>query len=126
MLKIEFLFFDKIACKRCSSTDKSIKLTLNELKKAIKNTKLKIDFKEKKLPESKIRLSPTILINGKDIEKILNKDSKSKANLCSDCCQLTGNSVNCRTFSYKGKNYDYIPKEMITEAINTVLKTQVV
>jgi hypothetical protein len=98
---------------------------LNELKKAIKNTKLKIDLKEKKLPRSKTHFSPTILINGKDIEKILNKNSKSKTNPCSDCCQLTGSSVNCRTFRYKGKNYDYIPKEMITEAINTVLKTQV-
>jgi len=124
MLKIEFLFFDKTTCKRCSSTDKSIKLTLNELKKAIKNTKLKINLKEKRLPESKIHLSPTILINGKDIEKIVNKNSKSKTNLCLNCCQLTGNSVNCRTFRYKEKNYDYIPKEMIAEAINIVLKTR--
>jgi len=126
MLKIEFLYYDKTTCKRCTSTDKAVKLTLKELKKAVKSTNVKIDLKEKKLPESKIHLSPSILINGKDIEKILNKNSKSKTNLCSDCCQLIGNSVNCRTFRYKGKNYDYIPKEMITEAINTVLKTQVV
>ena len=68
MLKIEFLYYNKTACKRCSSTDKSVRLTLKELKKAMKNSRMKIDFKERKLPKSKIHLSPTILINGKDIE----------------------------------------------------------
>lgn len=123
MLKIEFLYYDKINCERCSSTDKSVKLTLRELKKAIKDTKLEINFKEKKLPESKIHLSPSILINGKDIEKLLNKNSRFKSNVCTDCCQLIGRSVNCRNFSYEGRNYDYIPKKMISEAINIVLKS---
>lgn len=124
MLNIEFLYYDKTTCKRCASTDRSVKLTLRELKKAMKNTKLKINFKERKLSKSKIHLSPSILINGKDVEKIVGKNSKLKSNVCSDCCQLTGSSVNCRTFNYKGKNYDYIPKEMIIEAINLVLKTK--
>lgn len=124
MLKIEFLYYNKTTCKRCASTDKSVKLTLKELKKAIKNTKIKIEFKEKQLPGSKIHLSPTILINGKDIEKILNKNSKLKSNVCPDCCQLSGQFVSCRTFNYKGKSYDYVPKEMIMEAINIILNRE--
>jgi len=123
MLRIEFLYYDKTACKRCVSTANSVKLTLGELKKAIKGTKVKIDLKEKKLPKSKIHLSPTILINGNDIEKIVNKNSELKSNTCLDCCQLIGHSVNCRTFDYRGRRYDYIPEEMIKEAINLVLKT---
>lgn len=123
MLKIEFLYYDKTTCERCASTDKAVKLTLKELKKAIKSAKVKIELKEKKLPESKINLSPTILINGEDVEKLLNKNSKLKSNVCSGCCQLAGHSVNCRTFNYRGRSYDYIPKEMIKEAINLVLKT---
>jgi len=123
VLKIEFLYYDKTTCKRCVSTEKSVKLTLKELKKAIKSTKVKVELKEKKLPESKIHLSPTVLINGKDIEKILNKNSKLKSNVCPSCCQLAGHSVNCRTFNYKGRSYDYIPKEMISEAINIVFKS---
>ena len=122
MLKIEFLYYDKTICKRCVSTDKAVKLTLNELKKAMKSTKIKIDFKEKKLPKSKIHLSPTILINGEDIEKLLNKNSKLKSNVCSDCCKMTGRPVNCRNFSYRGKNYNHIPKGMIMEAINLAFK----
>ncbi|MFH1065825.1 MAG: DUF2703 domain-containing protein [Nanoarchaeota archaeon] len=117
MINIEFQFYNKTTCKRCNSTNKSIKLTLKELKNAIKSSKLKINLKEKKLPESKIHLSPSLIINGKDIEKIVNKSSKLQSNICSDCCQLAGHSVNCRKFVYKGKSYDYIPKEMIMEAI---------
>lgn len=124
MLKVEFLYYDKSTCKRCISTDRSMKLTLKELKKAIKNTKVKINFKEEKLPESKTYLSPSILINGKDIEKLVNKSSRLKSNVCSDCCQIIGHSVKCRTFNYKGRSYDYIPKEMIMEAINVALKTR--
>lgn len=124
MLKIEFLYYDKTTCRRCISTDRSVKLTLKELKKVIKDVKVKIDFKEKKLPKSKIYLSPSILINSKDIEKLVNKNSRLKSNICSDCCQSTGHSVNCRTFSYKDKSYDYIPKEMIMEAIKIALRTK--
>ena len=130
----------KIVCPACldSRSNKSDKALSWDVKQEVgkchycesifyvkkENTKMKIDFKEKKLPESKIHLSPTILIKIKDIEKILNKNLKSKTSLCSDCCQLVGNSVNCRTFRYKDKNYDYIPKEMIMKAINIILKNR--
>lgn len=117
MLKLEFLYYDKTACKRCISTDRSVKLTLKGLKKALKNTGLKVDFKERRLPESKTALSPSVLINGKDVEKIVNENSKPKTNACSDCCRLAGHSVKCRTFNYKGGIYDYIPSGMIMEAI---------
>lgn len=122
MLKIEFLYYDKIACKRCVSADKFLELTLKELKETIKNAKVKIILEKRKLPESKIHLSPSILINSKDIEKIVNKNSKLKSDICSDCCQLAGHPVSCRTFSYKGRNYNYIPKEMISEALSLSIK----
>jgi len=117
MIKVEFQYYNKTSCNRCASTSKSVELSLRALKKVIKNTKTRVDFKEKKLPKSKTHLSPSILINNKDIEQIINKNSKLKANYCSDCCQLAGHPVNCRTFTYKGKKYDYIPGEMILEAI---------
>lgn len=122
MLKIEFLYYNKTACKRCASTNKSARLSLKELKKAINNVKLRIDFKEKRLPKSKIHLSPSILVNGRDIEQLVNKRSRLKSNECKDCCQIAGTPVNCRTFNYKGRNYDYMPKKMILEAIKISLR----
>lgn len=123
-MKIEFQYYNKTVCNRCASTDRAVQLSLKELKEVIKNTKLKIDFKERKLPKSKIHLSPSILIDGKDIEKIINKTSKPKANYCSNCCQLAGHPVNCRTLIYNGKSYDYIPKKMILKAIKISLKRE--
>ena len=103
-----------------------MKLSLEELKNTINNIGLKIELKEKRLPKSKIRLSPSILINGIDIELLVNKSSKLKSNHCSDCCQIASKPVNCRTFTYKGKDYDYIPKEMILGAIEIVLERSLV
>jgi len=117
MLKIEFLYYNKTVCKRCASTDKSVKQTLKELKAAMKNTKQAIELKETKLPESKLNLSPSILINGKDIEIILNKRKKPVSNHCKSCCKMVGHQVRCRTFVYRGRKYDHIPKGMILEAI---------
>ena len=124
MLKIEFLYYDKTSCSRCASTNKSVRLSLKELKSVLDDTKLKVDFKEKKLPKSKIHLSPSILINGRDIERLVNKNSKLKSNECVDCCKLAGHPVNCRTFTYKGKSYDYIPNGMILEAIKISSRNQ--
>ena len=73
MLKIEFQYYDKTTCNRCASTEESIQLSLRELKDAINKVNLEIDLEEKKLPQSKIHLSPSILINGKDIEEIVNR-----------------------------------------------------
>jgi hypothetical protein len=122
MLRIEFLYYNKTACTRCAATNKAVKKTLRELKKAIKGTKAEIDFKERKLPESKIRLSPTILINGRDVERIVAKGSRKKSNACQSCACLTGRAVDCRTFTYKGRKYDHIPARMIREAIRLALK----
>lgn len=119
-MKIQFQYYNKIDCKRCASTNKAIALTLKELKAVSKD--MKFDFKERKLPRSKIYLSPSICIDGEDIESILDKNSKLKSNICLDCCQLVRGNVKCRTFNYKGRNYDYIPKKMIIDAINISLK----
>ena len=124
MIKIEFLYYNKTTCNRCISTDRSVKLSLRELKRAIKNSKVEIVLRERKLPKTKIHLSPSILINGENIENLVNKNSRLKSNFCSDCCKLAGQPVNCRTFIFKGRSYDYIPKEMIMEAIKIILRMQ--
>jgi hypothetical protein len=117
MLDIEFRYYDKTNCDRCASTEKAIKQTLRELKSAIKDMRQPIAIKEKRLPASKLHLSPSIIINGRDIERIVSKGSKPKTNECKDCCRLAGKPVACRTFTYKGRAYDHIPKGMIMDAI---------
>lgn len=113
MLKIEFLYYDKTDCKRCIATYKAVK-------SAIKQAGTDVIFTERKLPESRTSISPTVLINGKDVEKILHPNMKIRTNVCRDCCDTA--PVQCRTFTYKGKSYDYIPKKMIKDAIKISLK----
>jgi len=116
-MKIEFMYYDKASCSRCKATDESIQKALHTLKSAIEGTGGKITLKETKLPESKMHLSPSILINGKDIESIVNKKKRMESNKCSDCCKMVGHPVKCRTFRYKGRTYNYISKGMIVAAI---------
>lgn len=130
-LKIDFLYLDISVCDRCKAADKVLDDALEDLReklrilKQLTINKIKIrDDKEAK--EYNFVRSPTIRINGIDIEKIL-KGNKAKItdNYCSDCSKVcgescsdtTGGGTNCRTFEYKGKMYNSPPKEMIKEAI---------
>ena len=68
MLKIEFLYYNKTACERCASTNKSVKLSLNELKKAISKIDLKIDhllasYNGKDCQENCVITGPNVLVN---------------------------------------------------------------
>lgn len=55
--------------------------------------------------------SPTIRINGRDIQLDV------KETLCESCGDLCGEDVDCRVWVYQGKEYNVPPKAMIIEAI---------
>ncbi|HUT96220.1 MAG TPA: DUF2703 domain-containing protein [Candidatus Paceibacterota bacterium] len=133
-LKIDFLYLDLSTCERCGATDEVLDDALNELKPelrgvkvVIKKTKIENDEEAKKYDFVR---SPTIRINGVDIEKILTgkldvKDNycESCASICGDSCsESTGGGTQCRTVEYKDKTYEAVPKEMIKEAIRKELR----
>jgi hypothetical protein len=55
--------------------------------------------------------SPTIRINGQDIQLDV------KEALCDSCGDLCGDTVDCRIWTYQGKEYTAPPKGMIIDAI---------
>jgi hypothetical protein len=55
--------------------------------------------------------SPTIRINGKDIQMDV------KESLCESCGDLCGDEVDCRVWTYNGQDYTYPPKAMLIEAV---------
>jgi len=73
--------------------------------------------------------SPTIRINGVDIEEILAGKLEIKDSYCEPCAsgcgescpESTGGGTQCRIVEYKGKVYEAVPKEMIKEAIRKQL-----
>lgn len=82
----------------------------DELEKALKEKGLPVKFEvilitsEKEAKEHKFFGSPAIQVNGEDV------DPKAK--------MVTKYSVSsCRPYFWKGKSYDYPPKEMILEAL---------
>lgn len=83
---------------------------LDEIEKALKEKELPVQFEvilitcEEEAKEYKFFGSPTIQVNGEDVDpkaKMVTKFSMSS----------------CRPYLWKGKPYDYPPKEMIMEAL---------
>ncbi len=133
-LKIDFLYLDLSTCDRCRVTDKVLDDALDELRKEIRSVKevtinkIKITSNEEAKRYDFVR-SPTIRINGVDIEEILSGKLEIKDNYCKSCAsgcgescsEATGGGTQCRIVEYKGKTHEAVPKEMIKDAIKKVL-----
>lgn len=133
-LKIDFLYLDLSVCKRCQATDKVLDKALDELREKIRDVKEltvnKIKIKsDKEAKKYNFIRSPTIKINGVDIEEILTGKLEIKDNYCESCVggcgksclRVTSGGTQCRVVEYKGKTYGAVPKEMIKEAIKKTL-----
>ncbi|MCX6798844.1 MAG: DUF2703 domain-containing protein [Candidatus Diapherotrites archaeon] len=119
-MKIQLLYI--LDCPWCVKTKELIKDGLKELGAKADVEEILIDSGEK-AEKYKFAGSPTIRIDGKDIQEQISKAR------CLPCEELSEQSkgatefvkqeckCGCRTYSYKGKQYPYPPKEMIKEAI---------
>ena len=125
-LVIDFLYLDLSLCERCQATDVVLDEVLDELREELKDVKqitvnkIKI-LSNKEAKKYDFKSSPTIRINGKDIEEIITGKLEIKENYCSSCSDVCCGDTNCRTFEYNGTISNSIPKEMIKEAIMIVL-----
>jgi len=119
-MKIELLYI--MDCPWCVKTKKLIKESLEELKVKAEVEEILIDSDEKAKKHSFVG-SPTVRINGKDIQEEVSKDQ------CLPCEELVESTkettefvkqecrCGCRTYFFKGKQYPYPQKEMIKEVI---------
>lgn len=116
-LVIDFLYLDVTVCERCQGTDNSLDEAVSEVYKVLEATGIdvkvnKINVLSEELAiKYKFLTSPTIRINGKDIQM------DYKESLCESCGDLCGDEVDCRVWLYQGKEYTKPPKAMIIEAI---------
>jgi len=120
---VEFLYFDQSHCLRCQMSEKSLEASLNHLKEAIQEVELEVELRkvpltfEEEAQKKGFTTSPTIKINGKDVEEIIHGEPRQTKSYCGSCSTFCGEDTECRTFSYDGKTYQYIPRKMIVEAI---------
>ena len=116
-LDIDFLYLDLTTCERCQSTDSSLKEALSVLSGVFDILGYDIDVNEVNITSRELAeqyrfvSSPTIRVNGIDI----NTDVKESD--CADCGSLCGDSVDCRVFTYEGKDYEQPPAAMIVDGI---------
>ncbi|MFP3872204.1 MAG: DUF2703 domain-containing protein [Candidatus Natronoplasma sp.] len=131
-LVIDLLYVDISECERCRSSDETLDRTVRELRDQIHGggvstitvNKTKITSDEE--AESRgVKRSPTLRINGKDIEEIVNEEYEVKDSYCPscedvtdpECSEVTRGGNDCRVFGYEGETYETIPEEMIEEAV---------
>jgi glutaredoxin len=119
-MKIELLYI--LDCPWCLKTKDLIRKSLEELAVKANIKEILIDS-DKKARKYNFVGSPTIRINGKDIQEKVNK---GRCLPCEELAEETKGttkfvkqecSCGCRVYLYKGKQYPYPPKEMIKEAI---------
>jgi len=115
---VDLLYLDLSVCTRCKGTESSLEDSLNEVLELFNNigkevqlNKIHIESEEDAIKHHFIS-SPTIRVNGKDIQMAV------KENHCSTCSSLTdGASVDCRVWLYNGNEFTVPPKEMIINSI---------
>ena len=119
-LFIEWKHFDKDGktCARCSSTGINLADTIKELQTEFDPKGIRVEFKETKLPESRMSESNEILIDGVLLEKLI-PNAETGENSCSSCSDLIGNYADCRcrTISQEEKTFEEIPINLIKQAI---------
>jgi len=120
VMKVQILYI--LDCPWCVQTKKLIKESLDELGVKAEVEEILIDSDEKTRKYNFVG-SPTVRINGKDIQEEV---SKGQCLPCEELAEHTEKTTEfvkqecrcgCRIYFYKGKQYPYPPKEMIEDAI---------
>jgi hypothetical protein len=116
-IAIDFLYLDLSVCTRCQGTDQRLAEALAEVSQVLEATgaevvvsKINVTSEDLAL-EHKFVSSPTIRVNGHDIQM------EVKESLCESCGDLCGEDVDCRVWVYQDREYTVPPKAMIIEAI---------
>ncbi len=118
-INIDYLFLDLSSCQRCVNTYSSLKKAIDKVAKITKYKdininliKIHIDTEEKALKYG-LEVSPTIRINGKDIQRDW---LESKCTDCGDLCECAGD-ITCRIWNWNDKRYISAPQDLIIDAI---------
>ncbi len=116
-LYIDFLYLDLSVCERCQGTENNLDEAIEEVSGVLKAAGFeivanKVNIMTKELAmQHKFLSSPTIRINGNDIELEVKESS------CKECGDLCGDNVDCRVWTYDGIEYTEPPKAMFVNAI---------
>jgi len=118
-LLIDFLYLDLSVCERCQGAECNLDEAIKEVSSVLKAAGFEIVANKINVISKDLAIkyqflsSPTIRINGNDIELVVKESS------CKECGDLCGDDVDCRVWVHEGIEYNEPPKAMI---INAILK----
>ena len=113
------MYLDLSVCTRCQGTDSSLQEAISEVGNILEATGIQVVVNkvqvtnEAQAGELGFVVSPTIRVNGRDIQMNFRE---SRCDSCGTLCDCEG-GVSCREWEYQGQWYPVPPKGLIIEAI---------
>lgn len=117
-LDIDLMYIDLSVCDRCQGTEQNLDEAIASVEPLLKSAGYSVNLSkilvesEEQARELQFVTSPTIRINGRDIQL------EATESHCSSCSSLVEDEpIDCRSWEYKGESFDAPPTAMIIEAI---------
>jgi hypothetical protein len=116
-MEIELLYLDLSRCVPCRGADASLEEALDQVSAVLRAMDVDVALRKthvqslEQAQELGFVSSPTIRINGRDIQQALQETH------CASCSALSGMPVDCRSWVYQGQQYSSPPKALIIDAI---------
>jgi len=114
---IDFLYLDLSICTRCQGTEAVLEEAMAEVSQVLQAAGFDVIINRVNITSRELAIahrflsSPTIRVNGRDI------DTDVRETLCESCGDLCGERVDCRVWTYQGREYTVPPKAMIVDAL---------
>ena len=122
-MDIEFLYLDLSVCERCQGTESSLEGALAEVARVLELAGVAVTLRrvhvqtEQQARDLGFVSSPTLRINGRDIQMLRGNPLDVKESPCNCGGCLCGQDIDCRDWVFEGKEYETPPVALIVDAI---------
>lgn len=119
IVDIDFIYLDLSVCTRCLGAESRLTESIAEVANVLEATGAQVSVNnihvtsEEQARDLGFVVSPTIRVNGRDIQMNFRE---SRCESCGTLCDCEG-GVSCREWEYHGQWYTVPPKGLIVEAI---------
>lgn len=116
-IKVEYLYLDLNTCERCVGTEDILADVVLKLTPALELAGYKITYEKKEMTDAQTATeyrflsSPTVRVNGRDV------NTEVRENSCGCCSDISGCDVDCRVFELDGKSYEVPPEAVLADAL---------